>query len=111
MADFDAEFVVTPPQILHERVTVDHDRRGPIRSKAAHRPQPRAEPSMIALDPIVRILRRFMEHVGKEVVNDAQQRCSQICGDICRTFAARQHHLKVLGGSGDIASSQDEHIA
>jgi hypothetical protein len=50
-------------QILDERVTADHRRRGPISSQTAHRPQPRLEPAVIALDPVVRILRRVVQHL------------------------------------------------
>ena len=61
----------------------------------------------VALDPIVRVLRRVVQHLRKELVNDAQQRCSQIGGDISRTFAARQHHLEELSGRRDVASFRD----
>lgn len=47
MKGFDAEFVVTASQVLHEGVTADHDRCGPIRSWAAHRAQPRLESTVI----------------------------------------------------------------
>ncbi len=60
VARFDTEFVVTASQIRNERVTADHRRRGPIRSQTAHRPQPCLEPTVVALDPIVRILGRVM---------------------------------------------------
>lgn len=104
MVGFDAEFVVAASRVPDEGVTADHDRCGPIRAQAAHRAQPRLESSVVALDPIVRILRRVVENVGKEFVDDMQQRCSQIGGDTCRAFAARQHRLEELGGRGDVAS-------
>jgi hypothetical protein len=65
MAGFDAEFVVTASHVLDERVTADRRRRGPIRPQTAHRRRPRLEPSVIALDPVVRVLGRVMENVGK----------------------------------------------
>jgi hypothetical protein len=110
MARFDAEFVVTPPQILDKGMTTDHDRRGPVRSKTAHRPQPRLEPAVITLDPVVRILARVMQHPREEVVHNPQQRCSQIWGDLSWTFTARQHHLEELVGRRDVASFRHVHV-
>ena len=52
MARFDAEFVVTPSQILDEGMTADHRRRGPIRPQSAHRTEPCLEPAMVALDAV-----------------------------------------------------------
>ena len=74
VARFDTDFVVTSPQVLDESMAANHDRRGPIRSQAAHRPQPCLEPSVIALDPVVRILARVVQHLRKEVVDHAVQR-------------------------------------
>ena len=51
-----------------------------------------------------------MENLREKVVDDAQQRCRQIGGDIGRTSAARQHHLEELGGRGDVASLRHKHI-
>ena len=53
MTGLDAEFVVTAPQILHERMTTDHPRRDPIRPQIAHWTEPGFEPSVIALDAVV----------------------------------------------------------
>jgi len=61
---------------------------------------------VVALDPIICILNRVVQ----QVIDNAEQRCSQIGGYICRTFAARQHHLEELGGRCDVASLRDEHI-
>ena len=71
MTCFDAEFVVAASHVLDERMTADHDRRSPIRPQTAHRPEPRLEPSMVALDPIVRIPRGVVEHFWDEVVDNA----------------------------------------
>jgi hypothetical protein len=71
MTGFDSEFVVAASQVLDEGMTADHRRRSLFRSQTAHRPQPRLEPSVIALDPIVRILGRVVEHFWKEVVDNA----------------------------------------
>ena len=57
MAGFYAEFVVASSQVLDEGMTADHDRCSPIGSQTAHRAEPRLESSVVALDPVVRILR------------------------------------------------------
>jgi hypothetical protein len=50
-ADVDCEFVVAAAQILDEAVSGDHDLRGPIALKSAHRS---FELTVIGLDRIVR---------------------------------------------------------
>jgi hypothetical protein len=75
-------------------MAADHDRRGPIRSQTAHRAQPRLQSSVIALDPVVRILRRVMKSLWEEFADDAQQRCGQIRGDLPRSLATGQHRLE-----------------
>jgi hypothetical protein len=45
---------------------------------------------VIALDPIVPILGRVMKHLGEKVVDNAQQRCSQIGGDLSWPVASDQ---------------------
>jgi hypothetical protein len=49
-----AEFVVTAPNVLHQRVAAhDHPRRM-IAFEAAHRAEPGFEPAVVALDAVVR---------------------------------------------------------
>jgi hypothetical protein len=68
-AGFDPEFVVTSAEVLHERVT-GHDRAGAaIGLEAAHRSQPRLEPAMVGLDPIVRVLRRVVERARDDLID------------------------------------------
>jgi len=81
MACFDAEFTVAASKVLDERMTADHDRRSPVRSKTSHRPKPRFESTVIALDPVARVLGRVMEDIGEQVLDDVQQRRSQIRGE------------------------------
>ncbi len=104
MAGLDAEFVVTASQVLDERVTADHDRRGPVRSQTSHRAKPRVESPVIALDPVVRILRGVVERVGERFVDNAQQRCGQIRGDLRRSFATGQQCFEEPGRSCEVAS-------
>jgi len=101
---------VPAPQVLDERVTAGHRRRRPISSKTAHRQQSRCEPSVIAFDPVVRVLGRVMKNAGEKVVDNAWQWCGQICGDLTSSGAARKHHLEEPDGSCDVASFRDEHI-
>ena len=69
----DAEFVVTAPQILHEGVAADHDRRGPVALQATHRPQPGLQPGVVALHPVVREARRVVAGVGEQLLDDPDQ--------------------------------------
>ena len=103
MAGFYAEFVVASSQVLDEGMTADHDRCGPIRSQTSHRAEPRLESSVVALDAVVRILRGVVERVGEKFVDDAQQRCGQIRGDLLRSCTAREHRLEERGRHWDVA--------
>ena len=102
MAGFDTEFVVAASQVLDERMTADHGCRGAIGSQTAHRAKPCVESSVVALDAVVRILRGVVYRIGK-LVDEAQQRCRQIRGDLLRSFAARLHHLEEPGPCWDVA--------
>lgn len=99
VAGLDAEFVVTASQVLDERVTADHDRRGPVRSQTSHRAKRRLESPVIALDPVVRILRGVVERVGEKFVDNAQQRGGQIRGDLPRSFVTGQQCFEEPGRS------------
>ena len=52
-AGFDTEFVVATAKVLHERVTTHDDACGAIGLQSPHRPQPRLQPAMVGLDPVV----------------------------------------------------------
>ena len=60
----------------------DHDTRGPVGSYTAHWPESCLESSVIALDPVVGELSGVVEHFWEEVIDNAQQRCSQISRDL-----------------------------
>ena len=53
---FDTEFVVTATNVLHERVTADDHASRVVAFESAHGPEPRLEPAVVGLDPVVRIL-------------------------------------------------------
>ena len=53
--DVGREFIVAAAQVLDERVPGADDPRGPAALQSAHRPQPRFQPSVIYLDPVVRV--------------------------------------------------------
>ncbi|MFT6764114.1 MAG: hypothetical protein ACJAXA_002779 [Candidatus Aldehydirespiratoraceae bacterium] len=75
-----------------------------------HRSRPRFELAVVALDPVVPILGGVVEHFWKQVIDNAQQRSSQIRGDLTWSVAARQHRLEEPCRSWNIASFRDEHI-
>jgi hypothetical protein len=88
----------------------DHRRRGPVRSQAAHWPEPCLESAVIAFDPVVRVLGRVVERVGEEVVDDAQQRSCEVSGDLARTFTTGQHCLEEPGGRCDVSAFRHEDV-
>ena len=61
---FDAEFVVTAPDVLHERVTADDHPGGVVAFESAHRSEPRFEAAVVGFDPIVRILLGVVKRGG-----------------------------------------------
>jgi hypothetical protein len=103
MAGFNTEFVVASSKVLDERVAADHERCGPVRSQTSYRAKPCLESSVVALAPVVRILRGVVESVGEKFVDDAQQRCGQIRGDLQRSFATGQRRLEEPGRRFDVA--------
>ena len=58
---------------------------------------------MIVLDPVVRILLGVMNHVRKQLIDNAQQGCSQICGDLSGTPVVAQRGFEEVPRGGDIA--------
>ena len=57
----DADFVVPAPQVLNERMTSNDHGRGAVDLQSAHRPQSPLESVVVALDPVVRVLRGVVE--------------------------------------------------
>jgi hypothetical protein len=51
-----------------------------------------------------------VEHFWEQVVEDAQQRCSQICGDLLRPVTAREHYLEEPCSGIDVAAFRDVHV-
>ncbi len=70
----DAEFEVAASKVLHEGVTADHDAGGAVALKPAHRSLPRFQPSVIALDPVVRVHSCVMLGVGEQVLDGPDHR-------------------------------------
>ena len=88
MAGVNTEFVVASSKVLDERVTADHDRRGPV----------------------VCILRAVVGRGGEKFVDNTQQRCSQIRGDLPRSFATGQQCFEERGRSCKIAPLRHVHV-
>ena len=51
--DVDSKFVVTSAEVLHEGVSGRKNDSGPDSFESPHRAQPRLEPTVISLDPVV----------------------------------------------------------
>jgi hypothetical protein len=84
------EFIVTTPQVLHERVTGGHDPRGPVPFQAAHRPQPRFQPAVICFDRVVRVPLDGMQCRGDQLIKDSRIGRGPVGGDLGRDRARAQ---------------------
>ena len=107
MSGVDSEFVMTASRIFDERVTLDHNRRGPIGTSTAHRSQSRFEASVVILDPIVRIMLSVMNHspgTPPQFVTDPQQRSSQIDSDLQRSHMRDQRCGEEVPGCTKVSS-------
>jgi hypothetical protein len=69
-----AEFVVTSSNVLDECVAADDYAGGSVAFEASHRPKSSFESTVIALDPVVRILLGVVERVRDERLNRCLQR-------------------------------------
>ena len=65
---------------------------------------------MIALDPVVPILGRVVEHFWEQVIDNAQQRSCPIRGDFSWPVTTRQHCLEELGGRCDVAAFRHRNL-
>ena len=74
MAGFGAELVVAASEVLDEGVSADDDACGPVGLEAAHGSEPRFQPRVIGLDPVVRMLGSVVLGVAAQLVDDAEQR-------------------------------------
>ncbi len=63
--------------------------RGPIGSQTAHWFQPRLESAVVPLDPVVRVLLGVVGCFWDQFIDNAQQGCSQIGGDLDRVARGR----------------------
>jgi hypothetical protein len=88
---FDPEFIVPAAQVLHERVAV-HDHAGAaITLEATHGSQPRLEPSVVRLNPIVRVLLGVVERAWEELIDDRAECPGPIGHDFRRRAVATEH--------------------
>jgi hypothetical protein len=110
VAGFDAEFAMAASQVLDERVPADHHTRGPVGSSTAHWPESCLESSVIALDLIVPVSGRVVEHFWEQIIDNAQQRSCEIRGDFSWPVTARQHCLEELGGRCDVAAFRHRNL-
>ena len=70
----DAEFVVAPPDVLHERVAA-HDHAGSVVAlESTHRTESGFEPAVIAFDAVVRVLLGVVKRGRHEPFDRGPQR-------------------------------------
>ena len=85
-----AEFIVPSTHVLHERVAA-HDHAGAaITLEATHRSQPRLEPPMVRLNPIVRVLLGVVERAREELLDDREECPGPIGHDFRRLAVATE---------------------
>ena len=71
---------MTSPEVLHERVTLRDHAGTAVGLEPAHWSQPRLEPGMIGLNPIVRIPRSVVGGAWEELIDDGEE-CPCPIGD------------------------------
>jgi hypothetical protein len=87
----ESEFVVTSPEVLQEGVAADHDARGSVPLQSAHRPEPRLEPAVVTLDPVVRVQCGVVERGRDEFFDRPLQRGSEVGHNLRRLTVWADH--------------------
>jgi hypothetical protein len=94
----DSEFVVSSPEVLHERVAV-HDHAGRVITlEAAHRTEPRLQAAVISLAPLICVLRGVMKR-RDQLLHDGEERPRAV-----------RHHLRPLPMSAE-GTAKNRHAA
>jgi hypothetical protein len=79
---FDAEFVVTAPNVLHECVTADDHAGGVVAFESAHRSESGFQVTMVCFDPIVRILPGVVKRARHEFLDHRAERGRPVGHDL-----------------------------
>ena len=106
-AGFDPEFVVAAAEVLHERVAAHDHAGGAIALEATHRSQPRLEPAVVGLDPIVRVLLGVVERGRHELIDDGEERPGPIGHDLGRLAMGAERRREEPSRSSGVASCGD----
>ena len=80
----DAEFVVAAADVLHQHVTTDDRARGPVTFQTAHRTESRLQPTVIILDPIVRVLIHVVKRAREKLIDHHTERRGTVGHDLDR---------------------------
>jgi hypothetical protein len=105
-----AEFVVPSAEVLRERMPADDDARGAVGLEAAHRSEPRFEPSVIALDPVVGVLLGVVDRVWHQLDDDVGQRRGAIGDDLDRFTLRNERSREESTGRSDVATPRQQHV-
>jgi hypothetical protein len=109
-ARIDPEFIVPAAHVLHERVAVHDHAGGAIAHESPHRTQPRLEPAVIGLDPVVRVLLGVVEGGWDELIDDGAQRPGPIGDHLGRLAVSTQgRHEEPPSGPG-VAPRRDIYV-
>ena len=93
-----------------EGVATDHDRRGPVTLQAAHGPQPGLEPSVVALDAIVREALRVVAGVGEQLVDRSDQRRRLVRHHLSRSAMVPQRDLEEPSSGRQVPAAGQVHV-
>ena len=107
---FGGDLVVTSPQVLHERVTRCDGLGGAVSLEAAHRSEPGLEPTVIGLDPVVRVPLDTVQRVRDQLVQDTRVSRRPIGGDLHRDGSGAQHAGKELPRSRQITPGAEQDV-
>jgi IS6 family transposase len=105
-----SELEVASSDVLHEGVAADDDACGAVGLKAAHRSQPCFQPSVIALDPVVRVLVGVVDRVGHQLGDDVRQRGRPISDDHFWETVREQSAREEAAGRSDVATLRHEDV-
>jgi methylated-DNA-[protein]-cysteine S-methyltransferase len=106
--------MVAATQVLDERVTPDDHPRGRVGLQSPHRPQPPLESSVVALDPVVRVVRGVVECGGPQVRNDVLECAGQVGHHLLRLAMGGEGCHEERAGGRNVASRRDipvDHLA
>lgn len=97
------------PKVLHECVPSHHNRSGLVGLQSPHRSQPRLQPSVVRLGPVVRMLVGVVERRRDQLADRSTQRRRQIGDHDVRRSVGRQRPAEEPLRSPNVSTLRDIH--